>query len=104
MGKTLIPEDFRISDEMRTWARFKVPGVDIDAQYELFCDYWRAHGKKMLDWNATFRNWLRRSPEFAPRAPVTRYSQMERPRALAAPTRTLAPPMQPREHPLFRKN
>lgn len=65
MGKTLIPEDFSITAEMRKWASEKVPSVDIDAQTEEFCDYWRAHGKKMADWTATWRNWMRRSPQFS---------------------------------------
>lgn len=99
--KTLIPTDFSITDEMRKWARAKVPQVDIEAQTEVFCDYWRAHGKKMLDWPATWRNWMRRAPEFA--RPVNRYSQFERSRTPPPPTRTIAPPLQPREHPLFRK-
>lgn len=101
MGKTLIPEDFEITDSMRQWARMKVPGLDIDAQHEMFCDYWRAHGKKMLDWQATWRNWMRRAPEFA--RPVNRFSQTERKFNNAPPSRPIAPPMQPREHPLFRK-
>lgn len=99
--KTLIPVDFKITDEMRVWARAKVPQVDIEAQTEIFCDYWRAHGKKMMDWAATWRNWMRRSPEFS--RPVTQYSQMARPRAPAPVSRYIAPPIQPREHPLFRK-
>lgn len=77
MGKTLIPDDFQITDSMRQWARMKVPGLDIDSQHEMFVDYWRAHGKKMLDWQATWRNWMRRAPEFA-RPSVNRYSQVER--------------------------
>lgn len=89
MGKTLIPENFSISQEMRAWARLKIPSVDIDAQHEEFCDYWRAHGKKMLDWVATWRNWMRRSPEFA--RPVTRYSVLNS-RPSAFPSKTFAPP------------
>lgn len=77
MGKTLIPECFEISSEMRAWAGDKVPGLDIDAQHEMFVDYWKAHGKKMLDWQATWRNWMRRAPEFA-RPPVNHARQVER--------------------------
>jgi hypothetical protein len=62
--KTLIPNDFSITQEMRDWAKIKVPKVDIESQTEEFVDYWRAHGKKMADWLATWRNWMRRSPEF----------------------------------------
>jgi len=90
MGKTLIPENFHITDEMRLWAKYKVPGLDIDAQHEMFVDYWRAHGKKMLDWTATWRNWMRRAPEFA--RPVTRYSQVERKFNSAPASKPIAPP------------
>lgn len=59
MGKTFLPENFEVSPAMRAWAKTKVPDVDIDAQTERFVDYWRGHGKKMADWPATWRNWMR---------------------------------------------
>lgn len=63
MGKTVLPDDFAISAEMRAWADAKVPIVDVDREHETFCDYWRAHGRKMADWNACWRNWMRRAPK-----------------------------------------
>ena len=63
MGKTAIPEGFGISEDMRTWADTKAPTVDIDREHESFVDYWRAHGTKMADWVATWRNWMRRAPQ-----------------------------------------
>lgn len=48
---------------MRAWANAKVPQVDIDKEHEKFCDYWLAHGKRMANWEATWRNWMRRCPE-----------------------------------------
>lgn len=63
MAKRLLPEPFEISEAMRTWAKSKTPQVDIDAEHETFCDYWRAHGKAMADWEATWRNWMRRAPQ-----------------------------------------
>ena len=62
MAKTLLPDDFGITAAMRDWAREKAPNVDIDREHENFCDYWRAHGKKMADWIATWRMWMRRAP------------------------------------------
>ena len=61
--KTLIDPDFEITDKLRAWAEQKVPQIDIDAETEKFVDYWLAHGKKMACWDATWRNWMRRSPE-----------------------------------------
>lgn len=65
--KTTFPDDFRVTEDMKLWAQEKTPNVDIQDQTERFCDYWRAHGKKMADWVATWRNWMRRAPEFAPK-------------------------------------
>lgn len=61
-----IPADFSISPEMRSWALAnKLPNPD-DHICE-FVDYWTAKpgiaGYK-LDWQATFRNWLRRVPQY----------------------------------------
>ena len=101
MSKTLLPDGFAITQDMRIWARAKVPGFDIDAEHENFCDYWRAHGKKMADWVATWRCWMRRAPEFA------RGRGNQRPMAAVEMPyergeRTPGPPVQLRDHPLFR--
>lgn len=63
---TRLPDDFTVTDEMRSWAASKAPGVDVDAATEEFCDYWRAvAGSKgvKLDWIATWRNDMRRKSE-----------------------------------------
>ena len=42
------------------------PHVDIDREIDKFTDYWHARagkGSTKLDWNATFRNWIRREAE-----------------------------------------
>jgi hypothetical protein len=102
MAKSLLPDDFSITPEMRAWARFKIPHVNIDHEHENFCDYWRAHGKKMADWTATWRVWMRRVPEFSGRGRNTRsvatvempYERGQRP--------TIGKPVQLRDHPLFK--
>lgn len=55
-----LPADFRLLDEMVTWAHKNTPLVD-DLQGELgkFSDWHRAHGKKYVDWIAAWRNWMR---------------------------------------------
>jgi hypothetical protein len=40
---------------------------EIQNQVPRFRDYWTGQGKPMADWDATFRNWVRRSNEFAPK-------------------------------------
>ena len=99
--KTLLPDGFSISQEMRAWARFKIPQVNIDAEHENFCDYWKAHGKKMADWVATWRVWMRRVPEFSRRTGNARFvAAVEMPYERGE--RTPGPPVQIREHPLFK--
>jgi hypothetical protein len=62
---TRLPDDFTVTDAMRTWARTNAPTcgtVDHDA----FVDFWRSKpgtaGRK-TDWEATWRNWMRREHE-----------------------------------------
>lgn len=60
---TRIPEPFPVTPEMVAWARRECPGLDHRAVTIEFVDYWRAvAGAKgvKLDWEATWRNWLRR--------------------------------------------
>jgi hypothetical protein len=102
MSKTLLPEDFQITPDMRKWAREKIPCMDIDGEHENFCDYWKAHGKKMADWVATWRVWMRRAPEFARGNRNTRpLAAVEMP--FERGERTPRPPVQIRDHPLFKK-
>jgi hypothetical protein len=61
--KTPIPVDFSISESMRAWAERAVPQVNIDKEHDAFIDYWLAHGKKMSDWAATWRGWMRKAPK-----------------------------------------
>jgi hypothetical protein len=84
---------------MRNWARFKAPTVNVDREFEIFCDYWRGHGTKMADWVATWRNWMRRAPQFA-KSKRGDYSD-ETP-CYQREGRSLGPPLLIREHPLFK--
>ena len=64
---TRLPDDFSVSEEMRSWALLKHPFVDIEAETEAFIDHFKsvagAKGVK-LDWLGTWRNWIRRSKQF----------------------------------------
>jgi hypothetical protein len=66
---TRIPDPFPITAEMVAWARENAPGIDHRAVTERFVDYWRGiSGTKGVkaDWEATWRNWLRRESENRP--------------------------------------
>jgi len=53
------PTDFAITNEMREWAKSKVPHVNIDFETESFLDHEFAKAKS--DWQGTWRNWMRRT-------------------------------------------
>jgi hypothetical protein len=59
---TRLPDDFRLTDEIRKWAADKAPHVNLNEALDEFVDYWRGvpgrHGLK-LNWEGTFRNRLR---------------------------------------------
>lgn len=61
---TRLPQDFAVTEKHRKFAN--EIGVDVDHQFAIFRDYWIAQpGEKGIktEWNATFRNWLRRAME-----------------------------------------
>jgi len=62
-----IPSSFAITDGMRRWAKTEVPLVDIDAKLPEFIDYWTGVGKPMKNWEAVWRNGMRKQQGFAER-------------------------------------
>ncbi|WP_213452869.1 hypothetical protein [Rhizomonospora bruguierae] len=62
---TRLPEEFAITDAMKAWARENAPLAGI-TDHEMFIDHWRAQtGQRAVkrDWEATWRNWMRRVQE-----------------------------------------
>lgn len=58
---TRIPDDFEISDSMRLWASTKVPGLNLERSTEKFVNHFKAKAGRsatMLDWPASWRNWM----------------------------------------------
>jgi hypothetical protein len=52
--------------------KLECPGVAFEAEHRKFVDYWIAKSGKdatKVDWNATWRNWMRRAGEHAPSRP-----------------------------------
>ena len=90
---TRIPTEFWLSPERQEYAELKLPRVDAVALFEEFSDYWRAlAGPKALklDWDATWRTWVRRAADRYPTIRVNgaqaekiiRYDSKGRPREL----------------------
>jgi hypothetical protein len=66
---TRLPEDWLPSQELRSWAATECPGVDARRETAKFRDYWPAQpGQRgvKLDWDRTWRNWIRKAAEGAP--------------------------------------
>lgn len=58
---TRIPDDFEITDDMRTWARENVPGMDIDLATKKFILHFQAaSGQRatMISWLAAWKKWM----------------------------------------------
>jgi hypothetical protein len=59
------PETFEVTDIMAQWAVSQ--GLQSDRvipETEKFLDHWRGNGKLRNDWDATWRNWIRKAVEF----------------------------------------
>jgi hypothetical protein len=70
---TRLPDPFPITQPMRDWARTNVPELAGRGEHDRFVDYWRAQpGQRgvKVDWEATWRNWMRTAAERLQRGPA----------------------------------
>jgi uncharacterized protein YdaU (DUF1376 family) len=59
-----LPSDFQPrGEDVETLRSEGFSFSEIQEQLVRFRDYWAGHGKPMADWDATFRNWVRKSAE-----------------------------------------
>lgn len=66
-----IPEDFQLTPERRKVA--ETERLNPERTFAQFCDYWRAasgSNARKYDWDATWRNWCRKSGDDAKRPRV----------------------------------
>ena len=64
-----LPQDWFLSKSMGDWATQERPDLDVRQVAEQFKDYWAAQaGQKgvKLDWDATWRNWVRNTKAVKP--------------------------------------
>jgi hypothetical protein len=52
-------------------------GIDAVAERDKFFDWATANGKKMVDWSAAFRNWLRKAHEFRSNSKIVSINKKE---------------------------
>ena len=56
---TPLPEGFKISDNIKTWAEIKYPTPPLQAYLEFFIGRMKASGKTYVDWDQAFQNCIR---------------------------------------------
>lgn len=61
---TGVPSEFKVTDEMKQWAREHTPDVKVAQQTHQFLDYHRAKGSVFKDWQAAWRTWMRKAAEY----------------------------------------
>jgi hypothetical protein len=64
MRKQYITEDWMPSESTLLKMMADYPEVNIQYEKEKFVDYYLANGGVSANWEATFRNWIRRSDEY----------------------------------------
>jgi hypothetical protein len=68
-----LPEGWYPPKDVITQMEAECPTVDFRVEHRKFIDYWMAKSGKDAtknDWNATWRNWIRRASEHHARAPA----------------------------------
>ena len=63
--KQPLPDDFTVTDTMRAWFAAQGFSFALQGEHERFCDYWLGRGEPMKDWEAVWRNWMRKAADFA---------------------------------------
>lgn len=63
--KTRLPDNWFLSKDWGDWALEQgLTESEIRTEAECFADYWRSKGETRADWQATWRNWIRRRRTF----------------------------------------
>jgi len=62
-----LPEEWRPASNLLDWAAKNFPRVNTIRETAKFKDYWKSKGEVRKDWNATWRNWIRKADEFIPK-------------------------------------
>ena len=60
---SLMTEDWQPDPAVRDKMAAEYPRLELDHETDQFRDYWLARGDGKADWNAAYRNWIRRSAQ-----------------------------------------
>jgi len=66
-GKRMVPANWQPAEQLRADLAERFPTVAMGDELERFRDYSRANDKRFKDFDAAFRNWIKRAAEFARR-------------------------------------
>ena len=78
---TRIPDGWIPTDDLANAMAAECPTVDQRHEHRKFVDYWKAKSGKdatKTDWDATYRNWIRRAAESNPRPRATQATGNQR--------------------------
>ena len=63
-GLTFMPRGFSLSPSTHAWIRERHPSIDVGETFVLFCDKAAARAWTNRDWQAAFRNYVRKGPKY----------------------------------------
>jgi hypothetical protein len=62
--RTRCPDAFDFSGILKEWASREFPSLNVEAETEKFLDHYRANGKSFVNWDAAWKNWMRKAWEW----------------------------------------
>lgn len=77
---TRLPDEFIPTEKSRATIIAEFPSLDLRKEHARFVDYWTAKPGKdgvKLDWDATWRNWMRRAGDDVARKPRSRQQETD---------------------------
>jgi phage replication O-like protein O len=64
--RSQIPNEFKLTPEMKSFALSRGLNGNCESVFESFCNYHKAKGSIMKDWNAAWRTWVLNEVKFHP--------------------------------------
>lgn len=86
-----LPEDWTPTEQQMAWAKKERPDLNIEQQAAIFRDYWcdkTGKGATHINWNGTWRNWIRRTDPPKVTNVTSRYAPVTSLRRLSNDQRT----------------
>ena len=72
-----LPDDWQPKPETVAAMSAAMPGVDFRLEHAKFRDHYKSNGKAMKDWDACWRNWMRRATGYAQNTRQTRQQETD---------------------------